>query len=59
MALLQKYAPAAIRPLSGEKNGSATGIRFVTAASVADARERTQLSKGNRAAEVIEGVGER
>ncbi len=59
MVLLQKFAPHAIKPLSGERNGSATGIRFVTAANVADARERTQLSKGNRAAEVIEGVGER
>jgi len=59
MALLQKYALPAIRPLSGEKNGNATGIKCVTAANVADARERTQLSKGNSAAEVIEGVGKR
>lgn len=59
MVLLQKFAPHAIKPLSGERNGSATGIKCVTAASVADARERTQLVKRNRAAEVIEGVGER
>ena len=39
MALLQKYAPPAIRLLSGEKNGNAIGIRFVTAASVAGARK--------------------
>ena len=59
MALLQKYAPPAIKPLSGEKNGSVTGTKYVTAANVADDRERTQLVKRNRATEVIEGVGKR
>ena len=39
MALLQKPVLLAKKPLSGERNGNATGIKCCTAANVADAHK--------------------
>jgi hypothetical protein len=44
MALLQKPVLPAKKPLSGERNGNATGIKCCTAANVADAHKKLSFN---------------